>query len=258
MRALVDRSVFASSILLVFSTFVFAQQTGTIRGTVTDSFGAVVPDATVEVIKNSARAMRAGLRKVGRSNFEGQYEVPDLPSGTYTVSARWFGMVFEKQNVRVGPSSTVNLDVGLSYEANCSSKSSDEYLSNRDRAEILNQVLARFLSHPGYRDLIDPRGYVIVSNANIDPAWITSTSNVRLQFLKPSEIQQKADGGADFEYVSIGKWTSGMGCAVISASDVWAAGKHSELIHMSGGGLYFMFTKQQGKWVGELLGEWVV
>ncbi len=55
---------------------------GTILGTVTDASGAVVAGATVKV-KNAG----TGLERTATTSADGSYAVPELPIGTYTVTA---------------------------------------------------------------------------------------------------------------------------------------------------------------------------
>ena len=65
--------------LLVFglSMVVNAQTvSGTLRGTVTDSNGAVIPNATVKV-----RSTETGLERTIVSSDEGLYNLPFLPIG---------------------------------------------------------------------------------------------------------------------------------------------------------------------------------
>ena len=66
----------------------FSQGTdlGTIRGTVTDASGAVVPNAAVEVVDTATNL----IRKLA-TNAEGNYEAPNLRSGTYKVSVTMAG-----------------------------------------------------------------------------------------------------------------------------------------------------------------------
>jgi hypothetical protein len=59
----------------------FAQRTsGAIRGTVTDSSGAVIPGATVTV-----KSEGTGFNRSTVTNTEGVYSFPELPVGTYSV-----------------------------------------------------------------------------------------------------------------------------------------------------------------------------
>ena len=72
-------------LLLVFAlaTIVSSQTvSGTLRGTVTDSNGAVIPNATVKV-----RHIETGLERTVVSSDEGLYNIPFLPIGGYTVEA---------------------------------------------------------------------------------------------------------------------------------------------------------------------------
>ena len=87
------RSYFA--ILLVFtlvicgSFFVHGQGTdlGTIRGTVTDSSGAVVVNASVTVLD-----VRTGATREIKTNSHGEYQMFGLPSGQYKVTIVAAGM----------------------------------------------------------------------------------------------------------------------------------------------------------------------
>lgn len=72
-------------LLLVFAlaTIVSSQTvSGTLRGTVTDSNGAVIPNATVK-----ARHIETGLERTVVTSDEGLYNIPFLPIGGYTVEA---------------------------------------------------------------------------------------------------------------------------------------------------------------------------
>jgi hypothetical protein len=60
--------------------------TGTINGTVTDASGAAVPGATI-----TTRNTETGVARDTVSGPTGRYEVPNLPSGTYEVTATMAG-----------------------------------------------------------------------------------------------------------------------------------------------------------------------
>src|SRR5437867_2914135 len=59
---------------------------GTILGTVTDPQGAVVAGATVNV-----RNVNTGLERSTATSVDGSYSVPELPIGTYSVTATQSG-----------------------------------------------------------------------------------------------------------------------------------------------------------------------
>ena len=82
--------------LLVMPQFAHAQElTATLAGTVTDSTGAVIPNATVTVTENATKAVHTV-----QSDASGNYVVTTLPAGTYTVSVASAGFeTFLAKNV---------------------------------------------------------------------------------------------------------------------------------------------------------------
>ena len=72
---------------------VYAQvdySTATLRGTVTDPQGAVIPGATVTVTNPST-----GITKTAKTLADGSYQVPALPPGTYNVTVEGTGFAKE-------------------------------------------------------------------------------------------------------------------------------------------------------------------
>ncbi len=81
------------AILLVCSSvFVYGQGTdlGTIRGSVSDSSGAVVANASVTILDT-----RTGQTRHTTTNSSGEYQMFGLPSGTYKVTLAVAGMSTE-------------------------------------------------------------------------------------------------------------------------------------------------------------------
>src|SRR5215471_2108584 len=68
--------------LLIFAVIGHAQTLGTINGIVKDTQGAVIPGVTVEV---TSPALIEKTRSTV-SNESGQYQIVNLPVGTYSVS----------------------------------------------------------------------------------------------------------------------------------------------------------------------------
>nr|MBA2734368.1 carboxypeptidase regulatory-like domain-containing protein [Acidobacteriota bacterium] len=70
-------------ILCAFSMHAGAQTvTGTLQGTVSDSNGAVVPNASIII-----RGVETGLERTLSTNGEGYFVSANLPLGKYTITA---------------------------------------------------------------------------------------------------------------------------------------------------------------------------
>ena len=101
-------SVLVTGALLCFMSTAFSQGTnlGTIRGTVTDANGAVIPNAAVKITDKAT-----GLARDLTTNGEGNYEAAALKPGTYEVMVIATG--FKKTIVEtvLSGSETVRADV---------------------------------------------------------------------------------------------------------------------------------------------------
>ncbi|HLJ26429.1 MAG TPA: TonB-dependent receptor [Candidatus Angelobacter sp.] len=86
---------------------------GGIQGTVTDSQGAVIPDADVTVSNPDT-----GLSRPTKSDAQGEYLVTELPIGTYQVTAKKAGFHDETvKSVKVEVSATSRVDFRLQLPA---------------------------------------------------------------------------------------------------------------------------------------------
>jgi hypothetical protein len=82
---------------------------GTIRGTVMDSTGAVLPGVSVTITN-----LATGFTRQTKSGDDGTYVVPNLPLGTYSVLAEASGFApLTQKGVNVGAGSSVTVDVSL-------------------------------------------------------------------------------------------------------------------------------------------------
>src|SRR6202795_682824 len=94
-------AVLLGTILLGFSAPVMGQAVNaTLLGTVTDSSGAAVANVKVSITETNT-----GISHTSQSNDSGNYVFPDLPPGTYTVTAEQPGF---KRASRVGVDLIVN------------------------------------------------------------------------------------------------------------------------------------------------------
>jgi hypothetical protein len=92
----------------------FAQTTGTIEGTVSDSNGGSLPGVSVDIRSPALLGTRSVV-----TDASGRYKFPAIPPGVYTVSAALSGFTkAEKTNVRVplGGTATVAITISVSIK----------------------------------------------------------------------------------------------------------------------------------------------
>jgi hypothetical protein len=104
------RALLAISVLLLTAACLSAQtDRGTIRGTVTDQSGAVVPGALV-----TATSSATGVHSAAKSTDAGIYSIAALPAGAYTVEVQGSGFkTLTRQNVAVDVGDVTGLDLTL-------------------------------------------------------------------------------------------------------------------------------------------------
>jgi hypothetical protein len=107
---ILKRWLLALLCLLLLPALSFAQQTGAIAGKVIGSDGLVIPGATVE-----ARSEVLPGPRVTVTGGAGDYRLPALPPGTYTVTFDLSGMTKVTRQVRVqlAEESLVNITLGV-------------------------------------------------------------------------------------------------------------------------------------------------
>src|SRR5690348_5865728 len=95
-------------VLLVCAVFAQTDR-GTITGTVVDASGAVVPGAKVSVINAETQ-----LRVDTVTTSTGNYTVPALPAGTYSLTVDQAGFTkFERTGITIQVAVTTRVDVTL-------------------------------------------------------------------------------------------------------------------------------------------------
>ena len=96
------------SICLV-SSMCWAQTAGKLIGQINDSSQSSVPDATI-----TAENTATGLKRTATSDGKGVYTIPDLPLGTYKVTAEHEGFSkIEKPDIRLNVAQTATVDFVL-------------------------------------------------------------------------------------------------------------------------------------------------
>jgi len=102
------RLLWAPAALLLASS-AYAQNAGSLRGTVTDSTGAVVPGATVVLTNEDTKSARQAV-----SDAKGGYFFASVIPGSYTVTVELSGFKTKlTKGVRISPNDTRGLDVAL-------------------------------------------------------------------------------------------------------------------------------------------------
>lgn len=140
--------------LLTFASALFAQQVGSITGTVT-SDGAALPGVTVE-----ARSTVLPQARVTTTDERGEYRLPSLPPGPYTLTFSLEGLQTRTRDVTVFLNQESTADVQLSVAAIAESITvvAETPLIDKTSTEIKSAIEADQISElptgQEYRDLV--------------------------------------------------------------------------------------------------------
>lgn len=85
-----------------------AQETGTITGVVSDAAGAPLAGAQLRV---------QGTERQGLSDAQGRYTIPDVPAGSYTLTATQLGRETQNRRITVAAGQTVTANFALGTSA---------------------------------------------------------------------------------------------------------------------------------------------
>jgi len=169
--------VLAMALLLTLpSRTAFAQyDLGGLVGTIHDSSGAAVPNVTVTVTNDAT-----GIATVVKTDQSGDYEVPSLRVGVYTISASASGFaIAEAKSITVSVGARVRIDLSLkvgtaqatTVEVSDVALQLQTESSQRDQTITSYQTQSLPLVTRNYSDLVD---YVV--GAHGAPADATTTS----------------------------------------------------------------------------------
>lgn len=157
-RALLVGRPLCLSALLLFPAAMIAQfETGSVLGTVRDASGSVIPGATVTVTN-----VATGVVASRESNHEGNYEVPALRAGKYTVVITREGFASSRaDNVEVNIAARQRVDVtlnvgvvGTSVEVSSSAPLIETDTSQRGQVITGYQTASLPLVSRNYTDLL--------------------------------------------------------------------------------------------------------
>src|SRR4029077_15010829 len=104
------RVLFVSLLAALIAAPAWAQtQLGTLFGTVTDTSGAVVPGADVSV-----ENVTTGLKRDGRTDKMGEYQLVGLPAGRYTLRVQKEGFQTEvREGIALSPGAAFGINLSL-------------------------------------------------------------------------------------------------------------------------------------------------
>lgn len=140
--------------LSLVSLSLFAQQTGSIAGRVTDSSGAALPGVTIEAVSNVAPQPRVTV-----SNESGDYRLPQLQPGVYTVSYTLAGLQDARRRVSVvlDQTSTVDVSLGIATQSEVITVTAEASLVDRASATLgsglSNEQIQALPISQDYKDL---------------------------------------------------------------------------------------------------------
>jgi len=131
-----NRHVIRALLLLSFVVFAFsslAQQTGSIKGKVTATDGSLLPGVTVEASSNVLPQPRVTV-----SDGNGEYRLPALPPGTYTVSFTLAGMnnATRKAEVILQQETPLDVKLGVAGVSESITVTAEATLVNKTSTEI--------------------------------------------------------------------------------------------------------------------------
>lgn len=153
-RSFPIRGVLLLSLLLLTTASLFAQQTGAVSGTVTATDGAALPGVTVEASSNVLPQPRTTV-----TDETGQYRLPQLQPGDYTLTYTLAGLqtVTRRVAVLLGQNRTVDVSLGMAGLQEQITVTAEATLVDRESSEIANSLSSEELTSlpltQDYRDL---------------------------------------------------------------------------------------------------------
>jgi hypothetical protein len=131
------RRTFVLFVSLLAAVPAAAQQTGEMSGKVTDTSGGVLPGVTVEARSDVLPSARAAVTEAA-----GDYRLPALPPGNYTVTFTLSGMqtVTRQAQVQLGQDTVVDAAMGLQALNETVNVTATVSLIERDSASLKSGV----------------------------------------------------------------------------------------------------------------------
>jgi hypothetical protein len=199
-------SICAVILLVAFAAVSVSGQTifGRISGTVTDSSGAVLPNATVTIRNNATNLERSTV-----TDGEGFYTVTNLPVGSYTISVEQTGFKKAVQTDNVLAADT-RLTVNLALEAGAVSETVEVSTSAGETVNTTSGEVARVVDRRQVQNLaLNGRNYMqlvtlIPGAAILDEDQLALTTSLSISQAsingnRPNYNSLSVDGGFNMD-----------------------------------------------------------
>ncbi len=154
---------------------------GSIRGTVTDPTGGVLPNANV-----TAKSVATGLQREAITGPDGAYVIAELQAGTYTVTAQAVALSRVSQTVEVN----VGLDSIANFELSQMEKASEQVTVTAEDVPLIqttSDVLGQVVEQKLVNELpLNGRDFgklvALVPGTTVDPSGVAGTEGGFGQF----------------------------------------------------------------------------
>jgi len=197
-----NRSLLCLVLLLSLGTFAFAQE-ATVVGTVTDPTGAAIPNVSITITNSDT----GQVRRVA-TNSEGQFVVPDLRIGNYTVRAEGSGFkTAERKDLKlqVGDRARVDFQMQMGTAQETVTVEAIPVAVQADTGEVsqivtgtqVSQLASNGRSFYTFVNLT-PGASSLQGNFSI-PAPVNADANVSINGNRPSHNIYLLDGGEDLD-----------------------------------------------------------
>ena len=154
-----------AALLMSSSAGLWAQENGTIVGTVTDPSGAVIPGVTITV----RNQLKGSVARTTTTNSGGNYTLPGLPASTYSVRAEKTGFApATRSDLVLNVGSDVRVDIALtvgavSQEVNVTAAA---IVLHTENAQVSESVTGKHV------EAIDTNGRNFIQLANLVPGAV--------------------------------------------------------------------------------------
>lgn len=219
-----------------------ASSTGSLQGQITDHFGALIPGITVTVT-NADTGDIVGEAMSGR---EGIFLLTGLPPGNYSVRVAPlfpFGETDDKIEVDADQVANMKLVLGRG----CSRSTDTGGLQEGFLAEA---VRLAFLESLGKLGVPHSKGQpVLVSKANIKPAWLSILPDTDIKLIPEGSIPLADSSGRPAKYIRVSDIRTSSGCASVSIGFVSPPGVLPPEQATGDTGFTLEFRKVGEKWL---------